>query len=268
MMARPVLAAYRAKVQAVFQDPYSSLNPRLRIRTIIAGPLRAHAEELRSDELDRLGALDPDQRELLDAHPRIGADPSSVSALSFREQGYDREAADRAAEQAAALLPASTVVGAFHNVAAAALNAPTAFGIGTPGAIHGQSLIEMSLGVAIGAVVFRVRSLRGELFALLTLAVTFVLATIALNTPIDGGPGVFLSGVTVPSPYASSASTLYLLALLLAALALWTAWALQRSRIGRAFARYRIGGGFTQHARTAVRHLLSDGGECIHISTR
>jgi branched-chain amino acid transport system permease protein len=36
--------------------------------------------------------------------------------------------------------------------------------------------------------VFRVRSVRGELFALLTLAVTFVLATIVLNTPIDGGP--------------------------------------------------------------------------------
>jgi branched-chain amino acid transport system permease protein len=43
------------------------------------------------------------------------------------------------------------------------------------------------LGVALGAVVFRVRSVRGELFALLTLAVTFVLATIVLNTPIDGG---------------------------------------------------------------------------------
>ena len=28
--------------------------------------------------------------------------------------------------------------------------------------------------------------MRGELFALLTLAVTFVLATIVLNTPIDG----------------------------------------------------------------------------------
>jgi 2-oxo-4-hydroxy-4-carboxy--5-ureidoimidazoline (OHCU) decarboxylase len=31
------------------------------------------------------------QSELLDAHPRIGAPPASVSALSFREQGYDRE---------------------------------------------------------------------------------------------------------------------------------------------------------------------------------
>ena len=39
-------------------------------------------------------------------------------------------------------------------VAAGALYAPEAFGIGTPGAIHGQSLIEMSIGVAIGAITF------------------------------------------------------------------------------------------------------------------
>jgi 2-oxo-4-hydroxy-4-carboxy--5-ureidoimidazoline (OHCU) decarboxylase len=36
--------------------------------------------------------------ELLDAHPRLGAPPGSVSALSFVEQGYEREAADKAAE--------------------------------------------------------------------------------------------------------------------------------------------------------------------------
>ena len=33
----------------------------------------------------------PEQRELIDAHPRLGAPPASVSAASFREQGYDRE---------------------------------------------------------------------------------------------------------------------------------------------------------------------------------
>jgi 2-oxo-4-hydroxy-4-carboxy--5-ureidoimidazoline (OHCU) decarboxylase len=31
-----------------------------------------------------------EQLELLDAHPRIGADPTAVSALSYQEQGYDR----------------------------------------------------------------------------------------------------------------------------------------------------------------------------------
>src|ERR1700681_1405799 len=53
-------------------------------------------------------------------------------------------------------------VAAFHSlvgmaavlVAAGALYAPAAFDIGTLGHIHGASLIEMSLGVAIGAVTF------------------------------------------------------------------------------------------------------------------
>ena len=31
-----------------------------------------------------------EQLELIDAHPRLGAPPGSVSALSFAEQGYDR----------------------------------------------------------------------------------------------------------------------------------------------------------------------------------
>jgi NAD(P) transhydrogenase subunit beta len=39
-------------------------------------------------------------------------------------------------------------------VAAGALYAPQAFGIGLPGAIHGASLVEMSIGAAIGAVTF------------------------------------------------------------------------------------------------------------------
>jgi NAD(P) transhydrogenase subunit beta len=54
------------------------------------------------------------------------------------------------------------LVAAFHSlvgmaavlVAAGAFYAPAAFDIGAAGAIHGQSLIEMSLGLAIGAVTF------------------------------------------------------------------------------------------------------------------
>ena len=54
------------------------------------------------------------------------------------------------------------LVAAFHSlvglaavfVAAAALNAPEAFGIGTLGHLHTQSLVEMSVGLAIGAVTF------------------------------------------------------------------------------------------------------------------
>ncbi|MEO9336853.1 NAD(P)(+) transhydrogenase (Re/Si-specific) subunit beta [Mesorhizobium sp. SB112] len=54
------------------------------------------------------------------------------------------------------------LVAAFHSlvglaavmVAAAAMYSPTSFGIGTVGAIHGQALVEMALGVAIGAITF------------------------------------------------------------------------------------------------------------------
>jgi 2-oxo-4-hydroxy-4-carboxy--5-ureidoimidazoline (OHCU) decarboxylase len=43
-----------------------------------------------------------EQLELIDAHPRLGAPPASVSAMSFVEQGYDRDAAERAARDAEA----------------------------------------------------------------------------------------------------------------------------------------------------------------------
>lgn len=54
------------------------------------------------------------------------------------------------------------LVAGFHSlvglaavlVAAAALYAPSSFGIGEVGQIHGQALVEMSLGVAIGAITF------------------------------------------------------------------------------------------------------------------
>ena len=88
------------------------------------------------------------------------------------------------------------------------------------------------VAAGIGAVVFRVRRLRGELFGLLTLAVTFVLATIVLNTRIDGGPGVYLSGVPLPRLVKSPTGTLYLLALVVAVGTVGLAFAVSRSRLG------------------------------------
>ena len=51
------------------------------------------------------------------------------------------------------------------------------------------------LGVALGAIVFRVKGIRGEVFALLTLAITLVVCTQIDNTPIDGANGVSLAAV-------------------------------------------------------------------------
>src|SRR6188768_3169360 len=76
------------------------------------------------------------------------------------------------------------LVAAFHSlvgmaavlVAAGAFYAPTAFGIGTEGHIHRSSLVEMSIGVAIGAITFT-----GS-----------VIAFLKLSGRMSGAPIIFL----------------------------------------------------------------------------
>ena len=60
------LRPYRKRIQMVFQDPYNSLNPRLRIGTILAEPLEIHFPKMsasdrsaRVAELLKLVGLDP-----------------------------------------------------------------------------------------------------------------------------------------------------------------------------------------------------------------
>ena len=120
------------------------------------------------------------------------------------------------------------------------------FGVGMYGMATFATKLEWSLGVSllasgvaasclalgIGAVVFRLRAIRGEAFALITLAVTFVLATLIVNTPIDGGPGVYLMGLEIPTLGPAPASTFYYLGLVLAAISVWVARRLLQSRAG------------------------------------
>ena len=94
------------------------------------------------------------------------------------------------------------------------------------------ALVAALLGVALGAVVFRVKSVRGELFALLTLAITFVIGTIVVNTPLDGGNGVSLAAVPLPAIGPTPSSSFYLLALAAATLTMLIAWAIFVSKFG------------------------------------
>src|SRR5205085_1094718 len=86
------------------------------------------------------------------------------------------------------------------------------------------------LGLILGAIVFRVRALRGELFALLTLAITFVLGTVMLNK-VDGGPGIQVM-TDIPKLAPTPSGALYLLMLAIATVTLWSAHAVFYSRFG------------------------------------
>jgi 2-oxo-4-hydroxy-4-carboxy-5-ureidoimidazoline decarboxylase len=58
-----------------------------------------HADELFRRALAIASSMpESEQVELIDAHPRLGAPPSSVSAMSHREQGYDRETTEAMAD--------------------------------------------------------------------------------------------------------------------------------------------------------------------------
>ena len=53
----PALQDYRRKVQVVFQDPYSSLSPRMRVGDIIAEPIKAHEHLSPADVRARVAQL-------------------------------------------------------------------------------------------------------------------------------------------------------------------------------------------------------------------
>ncbi len=115
------------------------------------------------------------------------------------------------------------LVAAFHSlvglaavfVAAAALNAPAAFGIGVPGHIHGQSLVEMSIGLAIGAVTFT-----GSLiaFAKLQALMKGTPITFKYQHPLNAALGVLLVLLVILFCLTASQTVFWLIALVALAL--------------------------------------------------
>ena len=111
------------------------------------------------------------------------------------------------------------LVAGFHSlvglaavfVAAAAMNAPEAFGIGTAGHIHRQSLVEMSLGLAIGAVTFS-----GSLIAFAKLQGIMKGAPIQFprQHQLNAGLGILLLILVIAFVMSGSQALFWLIALL------------------------------------------------------
>jgi oligopeptide/dipeptide ABC transporter ATP-binding protein len=72
-LRRAELKSFRRRIQIVFQDPYSSLNPRMSVRSILAEPLRLHGIATSRNDLNRqvLSLLDRVglRRDAIDRYP-------------------------------------------------------------------------------------------------------------------------------------------------------------------------------------------------------
>jgi 2-oxo-4-hydroxy-4-carboxy--5-ureidoimidazoline (OHCU) decarboxylase len=79
-------AAFVAAVAPWFEGA-----PRFLARLARARPFGDESTLLARARDIALAMPEAEQLELIDAHPRLGAPPASVSAASFRDQGYDRE---------------------------------------------------------------------------------------------------------------------------------------------------------------------------------
>lgn len=88
--------AFAARMAPLFEGA-----PRFLAALAAGRPFGSWAALFRAARSTAHGLPEPDQIELVDAHPRLGAPPAEVSKLSFGEQGYDRDAAATLAADAA-----------------------------------------------------------------------------------------------------------------------------------------------------------------------
>jgi len=78
---RHTMLPYRSRVQMIFQDPFSSLNPRMTVHQIIEGPLRVHSDLTAEQRGDRV-------RSLLN---RVGLQPEYADRFPHEFSGGQRQ---------------------------------------------------------------------------------------------------------------------------------------------------------------------------------
>ena len=79
--ARERLRQARREMQIVFQDPYSSLNPRMRVGAIVEEPLIIH----------RVGSKPERQRRVAELFELVGLDPSQLARYPHQFSGGQRQ---------------------------------------------------------------------------------------------------------------------------------------------------------------------------------
>jgi 2-oxo-4-hydroxy-4-carboxy-5-ureidoimidazoline decarboxylase len=86
-------AAFRGEMAALFEDA-----PQFIDRLVAARPFGSWDALFAAAERIAREMPEDEQLELINAHPRLGAPPATVSQHSFREQGYDRETTEAIAD--------------------------------------------------------------------------------------------------------------------------------------------------------------------------
>jgi len=78
---RSALKSYRRRMQIVFQDPFSSLNPRQRVKDIIRAPLDVHKIGTKAEREDRVAEL----------MQRVGLRPDQSDSFAHQFSGGQRQ---------------------------------------------------------------------------------------------------------------------------------------------------------------------------------
>jgi oligopeptide/dipeptide ABC transporter ATP-binding protein len=80
-LTKSEMRPFRRQAQIIFQDPFSSLNPRMSAGEIVAEPLRVHGIGGRKDRREKVAAL----------FERVGLRPSQMASLPHQFSGGQRQ---------------------------------------------------------------------------------------------------------------------------------------------------------------------------------